>query len=177
MSVAYASVVSCSVLILATTSCHLQQHHNHHHYYSLYSRDHSIVRVCVVELSQVTDIGDNVSTKTQLERRWQHHYSTVMNTLSQYNLPDDTFGQAADGNHLYPTRYLTIQGVPRRRKSYVALQNNLWNLFDHPPNPRTSTTVPGSSESDASPASPRKVRDDDPLVTSVTVQNVNEKSS
>uniref|UniRef100_A0A4Y0BMU4 Inwardly rectifying k+ channel n=1 Tax=Anopheles funestus TaxID=62324 RepID=A0A4Y0BMU4_ANOFN len=118
-----------------------------------------------------TDVGDNLSTKTQLERRWKDHYSALVNTISQYNLADDT-GAVGGTDHLYPTRYLTIQGVPRRKKSYVALQNNLWNLFDRPPNPRLKITP-----TDDSSSSPQRVSDDDPIVNSVTVKNVNERSS
>lgn len=115
------------------------------------------------------DVGDNMSTKTQLERRWKDHYSTIVNTLSQYHLADEA-GVGGGTDHLYPTRYLTIQGVPRRRKSYVALQNNLWNLFDRPPNPRLKITPKEDSA-----GSPRRVSDDDPIVNSVTVQNINER--
>ncbi|XP_052868148.1 G protein-activated inward rectifier potassium channel 3-like isoform X2 [Anopheles cruzii] len=109
--------------------------------------------------SPVTDPGDTESMKTVLERRWKQHYSTLVETLSQYNLTtNDAHHDGINTAHLYPTRYLTIQGVPRRRKSYVALQANLWNLFDRPP-----------------AANPRPAAEDDPLVASVTVTNINEK--
>lgn len=111
-----------------------------------------------------------MSTKTQLERRWKDHYSTLVNTLSQYNLADVTGTGGVGTDHLYPTRYLTIQGVPRRKKSYVALQTNLWNLFDRPPNPRLQLTT-----TDDDSSSPRRVSDDDPIVNSVTVKSVNER--
>uniref|UniRef100_A0AAG5D0H1 Inwardly rectifying k+ channel n=1 Tax=Anopheles atroparvus TaxID=41427 RepID=A0AAG5D0H1_ANOAO len=122
-----------------------------------------------------TDKVDSVeSRKAQLERRWEHHYSTLMNTLSQYNLADETVGNGPD--HLYPTRYLTIQGVPRRKKSYVALQNNLWNLFDHPPIPRLQVS-PADDSDGVQRSVPRRVSEDDPIVKSVTLVNVNEKNS
>lgn len=86
---------------------------------------------------------DNISSKTLLEKRWQYKYRSLMDTLSQFNVEDETNsrgGGVGGGNSVPRTpvgsnrrTYLTIQGVPRRPRSYLQLENNLRNLFDGPP--------------------------------------------
>ncbi|EDS45184.1 inwardly rectifying k+ channel [Culex quinquefasciatus] len=89
---------------------------------------------------------DNISSKTLLEKRWQYKYRSLMDTLSQFNVEDETNSRGGGGgggggaNSVPRTpvisnrrTYLTIQGVPRRPRSYLQLENNLRNLFDGPP--------------------------------------------
>lgn len=64
-----------------------------------------------------------------------------MDTLSQFNVEDETGTNGGGGGSAPRTpvtgsnrrTYLTIQGVPRRPRSYLQLENNLRNLFDGPP--------------------------------------------
>lgn len=61
-----------------------------------------------------------------------------MDTLSQFNVEDETTNGSASAPRTPLTgsnrrTYLTIQGVPRRPRSYLQLENNLRNLFDGPP--------------------------------------------
>ncbi|XP_055634746.1 G protein-activated inward rectifier potassium channel 3 isoform X2 [Toxorhynchites rutilus septentrionalis] len=77
------------------------------------------------------NILDHVSSKTLLEKRWNFKYRSLMDTISQYNLEDET-GSLRLGRHPSNRTYLTIQGVPRRQRSYQQLESNLRNLFDTP---------------------------------------------
>lgn len=84
---------------------------------------------------ETADNLDNLSSKVQLEKRWQYKYRSLMDTLSQVTVEDETSGRVelrTPGGSNRRT-YLTIQGVPRRPRSYLQLENNLRNLFDGPP--------------------------------------------
>ncbi|XP_053696796.1 G protein-activated inward rectifier potassium channel 3-like isoform X2 [Sabethes cyaneus] len=73
---------------------------------------------------------DNISSKTLLEKRWQHKYRSLMDTLSQsVNMEDET-GSLRISPHPSNRSYLTIQNIPRRERSFMQLENNLRNLFD-----------------------------------------------
>uniref|UniRef100_A0A8D8H630 (northern house mosquito) hypothetical protein n=1 Tax=Culex pipiens TaxID=7175 RepID=A0A8D8H630_CULPI len=82
-----------------------------------------------------------------------------MDTLSQFNVEDETNsrGGVVEGANSVPRTpvisnrrtYLTIQGVPRRPRSYLQLENNLRNLFDGPP-PAGSPPPPPALVSDHS---------------------------
>lgn len=86
---------------------------------------------------------DNISSKTLLEKRWQYKYRSLMDTLSQFNVEDETGGSGSVTRSISNRRtYLTIQGVPRRPKSYLQLENNLRNLFDGPPSSAGSPPPP-----------------------------------
>lgn len=90
---------------------------------------------------------DNISSKTLLEKRWQYKYRSLMDTLSQFNVEDETGGGGGSVTTRSPTisnrrTYLTIQGVPRRPRSYLQLENNLRNLFDGPPSSAGSPPPP-----------------------------------
>ncbi|XP_055611806.1 G protein-activated inward rectifier potassium channel 3 isoform X2 [Uranotaenia lowii] len=75
---------------------------------------------------------DNISSKTLLEKRWQSKYRSLMDSISQFNLEDETGSLRVTGPG--STRsYLTIQNVPSRRRSILQLENRLQHLFDGPP--------------------------------------------
>lgn len=83
-----------------------------------------------------------------------------MNTLSQFNLEDETGSMrlSRSGAATTSPTYLTIQGIPRRPRSYLQLENNLRNLFDAPslsPPPPSSTPPPAIHEPTAAAASQR----------------------
>lgn len=83
---------------------------------------------------ETTDNLDNISSKTLLEKRWQYKYRSLMDTISQFNVEDET-GSLRLSGHPSNRAYLTIQGPPRRPRSYLQLENNLRNLFDSPSPP------------------------------------------
>lgn len=77
-----------------------------------------------------------------------------MDTLSQVYVEDETNSRGGGRNSVPRTpvgsnrkTYLTIQGVPRRPRSILQLENNLRNLFDGPP-PAGSPTPPPAVVSD-----------------------------
>ncbi|XP_065088703.1 G protein-activated inward rectifier potassium channel 3-like isoform X2 [Ochlerotatus camptorhynchus] len=96
---------------------------------------------------------DNISSKTLLEQRWQNKYRTLMHSISQFNLEDETGSMRLSRNHS-PTaspNYLTIQNLPRRNRSYVQLENNLRNLFDSPS--PLATSPPAAAPLERTPSS------------------------
>uniref|UniRef100_A0A1Y9J115 Inwardly rectifying k+ channel n=1 Tax=Anopheles quadriannulatus TaxID=34691 RepID=A0A1Y9J115_ANOQN len=84
------------------------------------------------------DQSDVGSTKSMFERRWHQHYTNTVRTLSSIYAEDER--QSSVG---VQARYLTIQGVPRRPRSYQQLESNLRNLF----NPPSVTVSPSSTSS------------------------------
>ncbi|XP_062717010.1 G protein-activated inward rectifier potassium channel 3 isoform X2 [Aedes albopictus] len=98
---------------------------------------------------------DNISSKTLLEKRWQRKYQTLMHSISQFHLEDESGSMRLCVNP--SPNYLTIQNLPRRNRSYLQLENNLRNLFDSPlghsplaaqppPPPPCSTPPPAINE-------------------------------
>ncbi|XP_055547497.1 G protein-activated inward rectifier potassium channel 3-like isoform X2 [Wyeomyia smithii] len=103
---------------------------------------------------------DNISSKTLLEKRWQHKYRSLMDTLSQsVNLEDET-GSLRISRHPSNRSYLTIQNIPRRQRSYMQLENNLRNLFD-----AGAPAQPGVAASIPLPADARRHSDEQPCST------------
>lgn len=95
---------------------------------------------------------DNISSKTLLEKRWQHKYNTLMHSISQFHLEDESGSMRLSAGNPSPN-YLTIQNLPRRNRSYLQLETNLRNLFDSPlaashphDGPPSSTPPPAINE-------------------------------